>query len=489
MVLALHIWGPAYGEASIDPDCLAAAELFRHVLPRDAWVLVASNDAAPESHHTLPALVDDEGTWTSGYTNIVQYLANHGLSSIDSDLTPLQTADAAACTAYLSTRGSALLALALYVSHSAWVGMTRPAYSQLLPFPLTWTIPPSIRTAAIEKVEHLGLGHLAASVDDLDDPSLSSGSGATTTPTGFLQLPARFGPSKTLQPEQTAAIRLQSLADDFFGVVQDYGAGGGGRAGGNKFLFDRDEPSSTDFLIFAYLKLMRVQTPQPFLRNALQKSFPGLWSFSDPPHLGQFSKQQPVSPPEESAATAQDSPSSLPPFPWQEPRPRGLAAILGRFADTAIGHIPSVGPGWTRFRYMQQSSQDPASALQAAFTIGATGTAAVAVGALALFIRNLAPLGAAVHSFDASTYPVPASEQQDAVDGGEGAKGGFHRFGSDLGAMLNHLPDFGPTGKVIPSMAAGTTDKVYDNAVVEVDVDVEPVPLLSARAGSVGVGM
>lgn len=45
MVLALHIWGSAFEEASIDPECLAAAELLRHVLPPSDWVLVASNDA------------------------------------------------------------------------------------------------------------------------------------------------------------------------------------------------------------------------------------------------------------------------------------------------------------------------------------------------------------------------------------------------------------------------------------------------------------
>lgn len=435
---------------------------------------------------TLPALVDEQGTCISGFRDIAKHLSENRLSNIDDDLTPLQTADAAACTAYLSMRGSALLALALYVSHSAWVSLTRPAYSQLLPFPLTWTIPPAIRSAAVERVEHLGLGHLAASVDDLDDSSLSTGSGAATTATGFLQLPARFGPSKTLQPEQTAAIRLQNMADDFFSVIRDYrnaqsGAEGNkpAEADSNLFLFGRDAPSSTDFLAYAYLKLMRVQTPQPFLRKAMLKSYPDLWSFSDPAHLP---------PPHTPQDNSDDNLTSS--LPWHKDHPtRGVLPTIGKFADTAIGHIPSVGPSWTRFRQSNELSSGN-NTLQAALTLGLAGTAAVAAGALVLFVKNLAPLGAPVHIFDADTYP-PAASQKDHTRNGE-AQGG-HGFSSSsrnhLGSMLSHLPDFGPTGRVsTPSSAAAAVrrDKVYDDGAVEVDVDVEPGPSLSgAPADSV----
>ena len=46
MVLELHVWGPAFGLPSIDPECLAALSLFDHAVPRGQWRLVASNDAA-----------------------------------------------------------------------------------------------------------------------------------------------------------------------------------------------------------------------------------------------------------------------------------------------------------------------------------------------------------------------------------------------------------------------------------------------------------
>ncbi|KXJ89613.1 Tom37 C-terminal domain-domain-containing protein [Microdochium bolleyi] len=449
MVFTLHIWGPAFGQASVDPECVASAEFLRHTLAPDSWALIASNDTL---HHTLPALVDEQGVSVSGYTNIVKYLCDSARTDIDNDLTPRQRADAAALTAYLSTRGSALLSLALYVSHSAWVGVTRPAYSQLLPFPLTWTIPPAIRSAAIDRVGHLGLGHLAASVDDLDEQSGGSGSGATTTATGFLQLPERFGPSKTLQPEQTAAIRLQSLAEDFFSVVQDHRKYAGEDSKASGFMFGRDEPSSADFLVFAYLKLMRVETPQPFLRNAMQKSFPALWALSEPQHL-------------QAALSITTQAPNDDGYPWQDPAPRGAAGLLGKFADGALGHVPSVGPAWTRYR---QSKCQGSGALQTFLALGAVGTAALAAAGLAVFIKGLAPLGAPVHRFEATQYA--------ARDKGAGKEGeqGFHRFGNDLGAMLSHLPDFSPAGRITPSPP--TRDTVYNRGDVEVKVDVEPAP-------------
>ena len=44
MVLELHVWGPAFGLPSIDPQCLAAIALLKLSLREDAWVLVADHD-------------------------------------------------------------------------------------------------------------------------------------------------------------------------------------------------------------------------------------------------------------------------------------------------------------------------------------------------------------------------------------------------------------------------------------------------------------
>jgi len=42
MGLELHIWGPAFGLPSIDPECLAATAYLQSVLPNDEWILVAA---------------------------------------------------------------------------------------------------------------------------------------------------------------------------------------------------------------------------------------------------------------------------------------------------------------------------------------------------------------------------------------------------------------------------------------------------------------
>ncbi len=44
MVLELHVWGPAFGLSSIDPECLAVVVYFDFMLPRGDWSLIASND-------------------------------------------------------------------------------------------------------------------------------------------------------------------------------------------------------------------------------------------------------------------------------------------------------------------------------------------------------------------------------------------------------------------------------------------------------------
>lgn len=46
MALELHIWGPAFGLPSIDPESLAALSYLGHVVPPGDWSLIASNDAA-----------------------------------------------------------------------------------------------------------------------------------------------------------------------------------------------------------------------------------------------------------------------------------------------------------------------------------------------------------------------------------------------------------------------------------------------------------
>ncbi|OTB05709.1 hypothetical protein M426DRAFT_319692 [Hypoxylon sp. CI-4A] len=420
MAFELHVWGPAFGLDSIDPECLAAIACFRHLLPRGEWTLIASNDATASPTYRLPAL-HHQGAWTSGYSDIVSYLVHSGNFQIDHDLTPLQRADSLACDSFLATRGSGLLAMSLYVSPRAWTEMTRPAYSSLLPFPLTWTIPPAVRASAIERAEHLGIGHLAAEVDAEESPARGP---AETTSTGFLRLRDRLGPSKSMQPEHTAAIRFQHLAEDFYAVLDELR--------GNKMFFLRDDtPSSIDFLAYGYLQLMRVQTPHPILKTVLENSHIKLVGFVEEltPHW-----------------RGRD-------LPWREPTARGALGLIGRFAEGSLEAIPGVGASWQKWRRGGvdiRGDDDVRDATQLIVAVGGAITSVAALGAVALF-RSLSPFGASIHHFEAA--------KED--------KTGLHQFG-EIGSILDGLPVWEEPRSLPPRR-----DVVYEGGNVDVVVDVE----------------
>ncbi|KAI1204783.1 Tom37 C-terminal domain-containing protein [Annulohypoxylon truncatum] len=402
MTLELRVWGPAFDLDSIDPECLAAITCFRCSIPREDWSLIASNDAAASPDYRLPAL-NHEGIWTSGYTEIVSYLTRQGILHIDDDLTPLQRADALACASFLATRGAALVAMSLYVSPRAWADMTRPAYSSLLPFPLTWTVPPGLRTAAIEKVENLGMGSLAPEGDAEESPSAGP---AITTSTGFLKLRDRRGPSEVMQPENKAAIRFQHFATSFFETLEQL-------RGDNEFFLRDEKPASIDYLVFAYLELTRVQTPHPTLRNALEGSFGSLVGFSNAIR-------------ESFAAQALEADHNG--LPLRDPEPRRVLDLIGRFAEGALESVPGFGGSWRRWRVGgarsagagdgnadagadDVSQQDMGSVIMAA--AGAVAGAA-ALGAVAL-VKALGPFGNETHRFEMQKNRLGQFDEMGAI--------------------------------------------------------------------------
>lgn len=44
MVLELHVWGPAFGLPSIEPECIATVAYCQRVIPKGDWTLVAEHD-------------------------------------------------------------------------------------------------------------------------------------------------------------------------------------------------------------------------------------------------------------------------------------------------------------------------------------------------------------------------------------------------------------------------------------------------------------
>ncbi|ORY55518.1 Tom37 C-terminal domain-containing protein [Pseudomassariella vexata] len=402
MVLELHVWGPALELPSIDPDCLAALSYIDHTVAREDWTLMPSNDPAISPDNILPALRHN-GTWTSGYLNIVSYLTRYTANSIDNDATQSQRADTLAYASYLTSRGAALIAFSLYVSPSAWANLTRPAYSTLLPFPLTWTVPPGLRAAAIAKTEHLGLHQLAADVNPEDGKSDPKTTGPVTS-TGFLRLPKRPGVTEIMQPEQVAAIRLQSLADDFFSVLEEL-------RGPKRYFLSNDKPSSLDFLVFGYLKLIQVKTPHPFLSKCMKKSAAGtrLLRFLEIMHEGPI-RWQP-------GKVDTD-------LPWIAPTPRGLLEITGKFGGGVVESVPGVGEAWKKYWRGAMKGEDGAQdSTQLIYAAGSALIGVAVLGAMVLF-RSLPPFGESIHRFDAH----------------KPERAGLHQFG-DIGTIFDNLPD------------------------------------------------
>ncbi|KAI0474015.1 outer mitochondrial membrane transport complex protein-domain-containing protein [Xylariaceae sp. FL0804] len=378
--MELHVWGPALGCHSIDPECLAAITLFRSVLPADSWTLIASNDAS----------VSPDCIWTSGYMPITSYLREN-VTRVDGDLAQERRADLLAYASYLTVRGSGLLSLSLYASHSAWVEVTRPAYSSLLPFPLTWTLPPAIRAAALEKAEQMSMGYMATEVDW--EPAKEP---VETTSTGFMKL--RHGaPGTLVPPELVGGIRLKQMAADFYSALL-------GLQRDKKFLHQNQDSkglTSLDCLAYGYLSLLRVDTPHPVLKDVLEEKYGSLVRFLDAVDAGP------------SGGTDD--------LPWQEPPPRGAVALMGSFADGLLESAPGgFGDSWRRWRRGGEHAQDTT---QKTLAVGGAAAVGLAAAGAAVLFRSLLPFGATTHRFE------PPS----------GGRPGLHQFG-EIGSILGSLP-------------------------------------------------
>lgn len=255
-----------------------------------------------------------------------------------------------------------------------------------------------------------------------------------------------------MAPEQAAAIRLQSITEDFLSVLNEL-------RGDGPFFFGRDVPSSLDFLTLGYLELLRVRTPHPFMETCMKRSSAGS-------QLTQFLDHMHSAPVRWRVDNEQ--------LPWASPSPRGISRTLGQFTENVIQNAPGVGDAWRQWSGEGVKSpgqkSDPTQLLM---TVGSVVAALAAVGGAMLF-RSLPPFGAPTQRFEA---PKPQ-------------RGGLYRFG-EIGAMFDHLPDF----EAAPAQPSPEhTDKVYRRDGVEVAVEVEQeglgaLPPRDGNVAEVGVGV
>ncbi|KAK7416648.1 hypothetical protein QQX98_005119 [Neonectria punicea] len=428
-MLQLHVWGSAFGLPSIDPECLALVAYLHNSLPAADWRLVPSNDPSISPSNSLPALCHD-GVWTSGYWPVVDYLVSNSLcAGLDARLTPIQHADRVAYASFLSARAAPLLDLSLYVSAANWSAATRPAFSELLPFPLTWTVPPLIRAEAVKRVEHLGFAELDSDFDPNGSLHLSTGRDAL--PETFRRhLPARTKKTvhEEMTPEQAVAIRLYGQTEDCLSVLDDFLKGSDDEKSFG--FFKTGMPTSLDCLVFGYLALMRdAPVPRSFLKDWIKTQAPRLSEFVDDMTLRTLK-----------------APGSL---PWVESQHATALRVGARTLESILLNVPSVGDEYATEKRRRAEE-------------GITGVD----GRTLMFAMSLMVTGAAVGyglHFYKAMQPFGARTQVWRMERG-GSK--LSQFG-ELGSMLGNALGGYETPRQAPGLASS------QHRFVETDTDVD----------------
>lgn len=255
----------------------------------------------------------------------MRYLNSKSLGvDLDANLDDTQRADVAAYSAFLRVHASALLDLSLYVSAANWAATTRPAYSSLLSFPLTWTVPTLIRAEAISRVEHIGLAELDTDFDPNGGLHLSAGRDAL--PETFRKHLPNSRIKKTVHeemtPEQAVAIRLFGLTEQSLLPLEDLLAPSKHDEHKVRFFYGTTL-SSLDCLAFGYLALMQhAPVLRSFLKDFIDSKAPKLHSFVDDLLS--------------SSLTAHGD------LPWTQPPSKSFLQSTGRILDSVIRHVPSV---------------------------------------------------------------------------------------------------------------------------------------------------
>lgn len=294
----------------------------------------------------------------------------------------MQRADTTAYISFLRANAAPLVALSLYVSSANWAATTRPAYSDILPFPLTWTEPMAIRRRMCDSAEHLGLSDL--NIDDERTAEQARGSATSESTDGFLKIPERLRPRRrgvraALAPEQTALFRLEAVAKDTLSVFADLKGNVG--LGDERFFLGTDGPTKLDCLAFGYLALMLVpEVPRPWLRDVMRRRYETLSLFVDNIRDELFGG---------------DVASSL---PWQREPPAGEKnAQPWRATRFARGVLQTAVPqDWL----ISQSSRGPQGRGRSLLTaLGSSAAVLAAVGS-ALLYRHLMPFGSTLFRWE-----------------------------------------------------------------------------------------
>ncbi|PGH28061.1 hypothetical protein AJ80_00317 [Polytolypa hystricis UAMH7299] len=290
MVLELHVWGPAFGLPSIDPQCLATIAYFALAVPakragsggdggrEEEWVLVADSDPGKVPTNELPALWT--GTrWISRFRNIVQYLCQYSGNewNLDRWMGKRERADCIAFSSFLESHGQPLVDLSLYVSSENYNSATAPAFASLLQWPNQWIIPPQLRDAAKKRTDYLGLSSL--DLDAMEEEERQKSRDPTSAvgqiPKSLLRRPPPTVSGLLGKTAQQNRIRLEGTTAAFVAPLEEL-------LGRKGFLLADEIPSSLDCLALGYLSLAVVpELKYSWLRDAIQSQSARLATYVD----------------------------------------------------------------------------------------------------------------------------------------------------------------------------------------------------------------
>ncbi|PGH07925.1 hypothetical protein AJ79_06133 [Helicocarpus griseus UAMH5409] len=343
MVFELHIWGPAFGLPSIDPQCIAMVAYFALAVPakkrgaggeREQWVLVADSDPGMVPTNELPALWT--GTrWISRFRNIVEYLSQYSDGEWDLDrwMGHKEKADCIAFSTFLESQGQPLIDLSLYVSSENYNKSTALAYASLLQWPNQWVVPPQVRSLAKKRTEHYGLTSLDIDVimEEERQQARDPTNVASRIPKSLVRKPQPSVTELLSKSSKQNRIRLDGMTGAFVAPLEEL-------LGKKGYLLSSEIPSSLDCLALGYLSLALVpELPYAWLRDAATVQAPRLAAYADRLRSRCFGAA-----PVEVSMAFTDSPTLASSLPWRAPEQANLVALGKRALEGIADSVPVV---------------------------------------------------------------------------------------------------------------------------------------------------
>ncbi|KAF9350697.1 hypothetical protein BGX26_011190 [Mortierella sp. AD094] len=234
----LYIFGEAFDLPSIDPQCLALIAYLNIVLPNE-YTIIACNDAALSPTGELPMLHDGKN-WIAGTNRIITYLSKTGHNA-DEKLSRESKAKSISYQALVDVALTDALLFSWFADSENFVGATRKAYSNLLPFPGRYYIPTEMKKKAVRRAQKYG---------------------------GTIE----SGGSTLANADHT---EIYDVARRCYGVLNR-------QLGKQNYFFGDDQPTTLDAKVFGYLALqLYPEIPNPRFRMILTSQYPRLAAYCD----------------------------------------------------------------------------------------------------------------------------------------------------------------------------------------------------------------